>query len=99
MDHFLRSFKSVRENPKLAASSNKGFPEELHQMAKELVKTNQHKYSILQIPEIILINLQKKKTIQDIREGLFSISKYPLCLYLDQDRPEFHQIRVSYKVQ
>ena len=98
MDHFLRSFRSIRKNSTLAASSFKGFPEELHQMAKELVKTNQHKYSILKIPEIIIINLQKAKTIQNIREGLFSISSYPLCLYLDQDRPEFHQIRVSYKV-
>ena len=96
MDDFLRSFKSVRDTPHLLPSCNKGFLPELHQKAKDLVKTSRHKYSVLPIIEIIITNLQRGKSIQDIKEGLVSISKYPLCLYLDQDRPEFHQIRVSY---
>ena len=96
MENFLRSFRAVRDAPNLVPSSNKGFPKELHQTAKELVKTDQHQYSVLPMYDIILTNLEGEKSIQEIKEGLFNISKYPLCLYLDQDRPEFHQIRVSY---
>ena len=99
MDHFLSSFKSVRETPNLVPSSNKGFHEELHQTAKDLVRTNQHKYSVLPIYEIILNDLKKGKTIQDIKEGFFSTSNYPFCLCLDRYKPEFQQIRVSYTIE
>ena len=95
MEEFLKNFKSVRNMQTLVPSRDQGFPPELHLQAKDLVRDHKHKYTELQIYEIIMLNLNAKRKIANIKQGLFSISKYPLCLFLDQERPEFHQIRVS----
>ena len=94
MEEFINNVKSVRNMQTLVPSRETGFPAELHQQAKDLVSRQKHKYTLLRIYDIILLNLKAGKKIDNIKQGLFSISKYPLCLFLDQVRPEFHQIRV-----
>ncbi|KAI6650363.1 hypothetical protein LOD99_6040 [Oopsacas minuta] len=93
MEDFVKTFKSVRTIPNLVPSRETVLPPELHRKAKYLVNSKTHEYKILKIYEIIISNLRSGKSILDIKQGLYSISKYPLCLFLDQDRPEFHQIR------
>ena len=94
MVHFLKNFKSIRDTQTLVPSRDQGFPPELHQQARDLVRSHSHQYSVLKIYDIILINLRAKRKIGNIKQGFFSVSKYPLCLFLDPERPEFHQIRV-----
>ena len=95
MEEFLKNFKSVRNMQTLVPSRDQGVPLELHQQAKDLVTSQRHQYSVLNIYDIIVHNLKAGRKVENIKQGLFSISKYPLCLFLDQERPEFHQIRVS----
>ena len=94
MEHLLNKFKSIRDTQTLVPSRDQDFPPELHQQARELVRTHSHQYSVLKIYDIILINLRAGRRIANINHGFYSISKYPLCLFLDPERPEFHQIRV-----
>ena len=94
MDGLLKKFFAVKDERSLVPSRETGFPKELHEMAKDLIKINQQEYKILQIYDIIILNLEKDKHIEDIMSGFYNLAKYPLCLFLDLDRPEFHQIRV-----
>ena len=94
MDDLLKHLFSVKDERSLVPSRETSFPRELHEMAKDLIKINQQEYKILQIYDIIISNLEKDKHIGDIMAGLYNLSKYPLCLFLDLDRPEFYQIRV-----
>ena len=94
MVHLIKKFKSIRNIQTLVPLKKQSFPPELHQQARELVRSHSHQYSVLKIYDIILINLRAGRKIANIMHGFFSISRYPLCLFLDPERPEFHQIRV-----
>ena len=95
MENLRNKYISVKEKKSLVPSRETNFPPELHNLAEEIIINNQQVYKILPVYDVIIHNLEKEKKIEDIRSGLYSLAKYPLCLFLDPDRPQFHQIRVS----
>ena len=72
------------------------FPFEMHLTAKQLIKNKQHKYRLLPIYDIIQHNLKRGKSIEDLHDGIFSLSKYAICLFVGPNRAIFHTIQVSY---
>ena len=86
----------TRHSQSLLPAIDIKFPLEMHSLAKQLIRNGQHKYPLLPIYEIIQHNFKQGKSIADLKDGLFSLSKYAICLFVDPNRVMFHTIQVSH---
>ena len=92
----IKLLYKVRPSQSLLNSIDMEYPSEMTSTAKKLIPTIEYKYPILDMYEWIQHNLKNNRSISDIQDALYFISKYAICLFYDPSRTIFHTINVSF---
>lgn len=92
----IKSLYKIRLSQSLLNAIDMEYPSEMYSTARRLISNKEYKFPILDMYEFIQHNLKNNRTISDIQDAIYYISKYAICLFYDPNRSIFHTINVSY---